>query len=67
VSVQLRQSSARLREQVAAFYDPKTKTVNLLDWTPVEPAQNIWPLPAGGGSLQLLKSTYGCRTQNQDG
>ena len=21
-----------LREQVAAFYDPKTKTVNLLDW-----------------------------------
>ena len=23
-----------LREQVAAFYDPKTKTVNLLDWVP---------------------------------
>ena len=25
-----------LREQVAAFYDPKTKTVNLLDWVQPE-------------------------------
>jgi hypothetical protein len=28
---------ALLREQVAAYYDPKTKTVNLLDW--VDPEQ----------------------------
>ena len=26
---------AMLREQVAGYYDPKTKTVNLLDWVPV--------------------------------
>ncbi len=25
-----------LREQVAAYYDPRTKTVNLLDWVPPE-------------------------------
>src|SRR4029077_13512759 len=25
-----------LREQVAGYYDPKTKTVNLLDWLDVE-------------------------------
>src|SRR4029077_17653033 len=27
---------ALLREQVAGYYDPKTKTVNLLDWVDVE-------------------------------
>lgn len=27
---------ALLREQVAGYYDPKTKTVNLLDWLPAE-------------------------------
>lgn len=26
---------ALLREQVAGYYDPKTKTVNLLDWVPI--------------------------------
>jgi hypothetical protein len=25
-----------LREQIAGYYDPKTKTVNLLDWVPME-------------------------------
>jgi hypothetical protein len=27
---------AMLREQVAGYYDPKSKTMNLLDWVPVE-------------------------------
>jgi hypothetical protein len=27
---------ALLREQIAGYYDPKTKTMNLLDWVPVE-------------------------------
>src|ERR1022692_3814023 len=27
---------ALLREQVAGYYDPKTETVNLLDWTDIE-------------------------------
>src|SRR5271169_3303537 len=27
---------ALLREEVAGYYDPKTKTVNLLDWVPME-------------------------------
>ncbi len=27
---------ALLREQIAGFYDPKTKTMNLLDWVPLD-------------------------------
>jgi hypothetical protein len=32
---------ALLREQVAGYYDPKTKTVNLLDWVPVEQQEPV--------------------------
>jgi len=35
-------SLACLREQVAGYYDPKTKTVNLLDWVPIEHTRNRW-------------------------
>jgi hypothetical protein len=27
---------ALLKEQIAAYYDPKTKTVNMLDWVPIK-------------------------------
>jgi len=30
-----------LREEVAGFYDPKTKTVNLLDWVPIEEQEPV--------------------------
>jgi len=30
-----------LREQIAGYYDPKTKTVNLLDWVPVEEQEGV--------------------------
>jgi hypothetical protein len=30
-----------LREQVAGYYDPKTKTVNLLDWVPIEEQEPV--------------------------
>jgi hypothetical protein len=30
-----------LREQVAGYYDPKTKTVNLLDWVPVDQQEPV--------------------------
>jgi hypothetical protein len=30
-----------LREQVAGYYDPKTKTVNLLDWVPMEEQEGV--------------------------
>ena len=30
-----------LREQVAGYYDPKTKTVNLLDWVPMEQQEPV--------------------------
>ena len=30
-----------LREQVAGYYDPKTKTVNLLDWVPIEQQEPV--------------------------
>ncbi|MFZ0760374.1 MAG: hypothetical protein WAM69_10530, partial [Candidatus Sulfotelmatobacter sp.] len=30
-----------LREEVAGYYDPKTKTVNLLDWLPVEEQEPV--------------------------
>jgi hypothetical protein len=30
-----------LKEQIAAFYDPKTKTVNLLDWVSVDEQRSI--------------------------
>jgi hypothetical protein len=32
---------ALLREQVAGYYDPKTKTVNLLDWVPLEEQEPV--------------------------
>ena len=32
---------ALLREQVAGYYDSKTKTVNLLDWVPVEEQEPV--------------------------
>lgn len=32
---------ALLREQVAGYYDPKTKTVHLLDWVPVEEQEPV--------------------------
>lgn len=32
---------ALLREQVAGYYDPKTKTVNLLDWVPPEEQEPV--------------------------
>ena len=32
---------ALLREQVAGYYDPKTKTVNLLDWVPIEEQEPV--------------------------
>ena len=32
---------ALLREQVAGYYDPKTKTVNLLDWVPMEDQEPV--------------------------
>jgi hypothetical protein len=32
---------ALLREQVAGYYDPKTKTVNLLDWVPIEQQEPV--------------------------
>ena len=32
---------ALLREQVAGYYDPKTKTVNLLEWVPVEEQEPV--------------------------
>ena len=32
---------ALLREQVAGYYDPKTKTVNLLDWVPMEEQEPV--------------------------
>jgi hypothetical protein len=32
---------ALLREQVAGYYDPKTKTVNLLDWVPMEEQEGV--------------------------
>lgn len=30
-----------LREQIAGYYDPKTKTVNLLDWVPMEQQEPV--------------------------
>ena len=30
-----------LREEVAGYYDPKTKTVNLLDWVPIEEQEPV--------------------------
>jgi len=30
-----------LREQVAGYYDPKTKTVNLLDWVPMDQQEPV--------------------------
>src|SRR5271157_4453392 len=30
-----------LREQVAGYYDPRTKTVNLLDWVPMEEQEPV--------------------------
>src|SRR5207245_7722678 len=30
-----------LREQVAGYYDPKTKTVNLLNWVPLEEQEPV--------------------------
>jgi hypothetical protein len=30
-----------LREQIAGYYDPKTKTVNLLDWVPMEEQEPV--------------------------
>src|SRR6266853_356763 len=30
-----------LREQVAGYYDPKTKTVNLLDWVPLQEQEPV--------------------------
>ena len=32
---------ALLREEVAGYYDPKTKTVNLLDWVPIEEQEPV--------------------------
>ena len=32
---------ALLRENVAGYYDPKTKTVNLLDWVPVDQQEPV--------------------------
>src|SRR3984885_2462741 len=32
---------ALLREQVAGYYDPKTKTVNLLDWVPMDQQEPV--------------------------
>ncbi len=32
---------ALLREQVAGYYDPKTKAVNLLDWVPMEEQEPV--------------------------
>ncbi len=32
---------ALLREQVAGYYDPKTKAVNLLDWVPMEDQEPV--------------------------
>ena len=32
---------ALLREQVAGYYDPKTKTVNLLDWVPLDEQEPV--------------------------
>ena len=32
---------ALLREEVAGYYDPKTKTVNLLDWVPLEEQEPV--------------------------
>jgi len=32
---------ALLKEQVAGYYDPKTKTVNLLDWVPIEEQEPV--------------------------
>ena len=32
---------ALLREEVAGYYDPKTKTVNLLDWVPVQEQEPV--------------------------
>ena len=32
---------ALLKEQVAGYYDPKTKTVNLLDWVPAEQQEPV--------------------------
>jgi hypothetical protein len=30
-----------LREQIAGYYDPKTKTVNLLDWVPIDQQEPV--------------------------
>ena len=35
---------ALLREEVAGYYDPKTKTVNLLDWVPIEEQEPVMAL-----------------------
>jgi len=32
---------ALLREEIAGYYDPKTKTVNLLDWVPIEEQEPV--------------------------
>ncbi len=32
---------ALLREQIAGYYDPKTKTVNLLEWVPMEEQEPV--------------------------
>ena len=32
---------ALLREEIAGYYDPKTKTVNLLDWLPIEEQEPV--------------------------
>jgi hypothetical protein len=32
---------ALLREEVAGYYDPKTRTVNLLDWVPIEEQEPV--------------------------
>ncbi len=32
---------ALLREEIAGYYDPKTRTVNLLDWVPIEEQEPV--------------------------
>src|SRR5579863_1758674 len=32
---------ALLKEEIAGYYDPKTKTVNLLDWVPIEEQEPV--------------------------
>jgi hypothetical protein len=55
---------ALLREEVAGYYDPKTKTVNLLDWVPMEEQE---PVMAHELTHALQDQSFGLQKWMQKG